>query len=80
MLTSQIYQITAHKIQILDKSDQVVEQQLVPQLPGGKTDDNKNTKARKMEGLVTTFSMKKKSQDGHQISSRLGPLSDMYYI
>jgi hypothetical protein len=60
MFTSQIYQITTHKIQIFDKSDQAVEHQLIPQLPSGQTDDNENTKTRKTDNLPTTFTMKKK--------------------
>jgi hypothetical protein len=29
-------------------------------LPGGETDDNENAKARKMDDLLATFTMKKK--------------------
>ena len=54
MFSSQINQITAHKIQILDKSD-------VPQLPAGVTNDNENDKARKTEDFLTTFSTKKRT-------------------
>ena len=59
-----INQITAHKFQILDKSD---EQRFVPQLPAGGTNDNENDKAGKTEDLLTTFSTKKR----HRISSRI---------
>ena len=48
----------AHKIQILDKSD---EQRFVPQLPAGVTNDNEDDKARKTEDLLTTFSTKKRT-------------------
>jgi hypothetical protein len=47
-------------IQIFDKSDQAVEHRLIPQLPGGETDDNENAKARKTDDLLATFTMKKK--------------------
>ena len=56
----QIYQITAHKIQIMDKSDQAVEPRSVPRLPAGDTDDNENTKGKERDDLLTSFSTKKK--------------------
>ena len=49
-----------HKIQIFNKSDQAVEHRLIPQLPGGETDDNENAKAGKTDDLLTTFTTKKK--------------------
>ena len=58
----EIYQITAHKIQIFDKSDQAVEQRFVPLLPAGGTDDDDNGKAKDTEDLLTTFNTKKKRE------------------
>ena len=55
----QIYQITAHKIQIMDKSDQAVKPWSIPYLPARDTDDNKNTKGKERDNL-TSFGMKKK--------------------
>ena len=62
----EIYQITAHKIQIFDKSDQAVEQRFVPLLPAGGTDDDDNGKAKDTEDLLTTFNTKKK-ENGHRL-------------
>ena len=56
----EIYQITAHKIQIFDKSDQAVEQQFIPLLPAAGTDDDDNGKARNTEDLLTTLKNQKK--------------------
>ena len=58
----QIYQITAHKIQIMDKSDQAVKPWTIPHLPAGDTDDNENTKGKESDNLLTSFSMKKKKR------------------
>ena len=57
------FEITAHKIQIFDKSDQAVEQRFVPLLPAGGTDDNDNGKAKNTEDLLTMFNTKKKRMD-----------------
>ena len=59
MFTLQIYQITAHKIQVFDEFDQAVERRLLPQLPGGDTNDNENANGNKNDDLLTTFSAKK---------------------
>ena len=60
--STQIYQITTHKIQIFDKSNHAVKQQLIPYLPSGEIDDNENAKARKMEDLLVAFGMTKKRE------------------
>ena len=62
----EIYQITAHKIQIFDKSDQAVEQRFIPLFPAAGTDDDDDGKARNTEDLLTTFNTKKK-ENGHRL-------------
>jgi hypothetical protein len=60
-LTSQIYQITAHKIQVFNESDQSVEPRLIPQLPGGETNNDGNAKMNKdSDDLLAAFTAKKK--------------------
>jgi len=58
----QIYQITAHKIQVFNESNQAVKHQLLPQLPGGKTDHNQNASGEKNDDLLTAFSTKRKEK------------------
>jgi hypothetical protein len=60
------YQITTHKIQVFDEPDQTVERQLLPQLPGGETNDDEDANAKKdNDNLLAAFTMKKKIQNGH---------------
>ena len=56
----EVYQITAHKIQVYDESDQPVEPRLLPQLPGARDDDNDDTNPKKEVDLLAAFTAKKK--------------------
>jgi hypothetical protein len=76
-LPFQIYQITAHKIQVFDESDRTTEPRLIPQLPGGATDEDENAKTKKNDDLLTTFTAKEKNQDGDRLNSTLLYLSHM---
>jgi hypothetical protein len=56
-LASQIYQITTHKIQVFNESNQSVKPRLIPQLPGGKTNDDEHAKMNKdSDDLLAAFS------------------------